>query len=66
MAVSAYPLNIVSPAEMSAPCFVTLYEGCLTSTALYNLIEMHKTLKMTPTVAAGLVDRFWSVGISWT
>ena len=28
----------------------------------YNFVKMHKTLKMTPAMAAGVSDRLWSVG----
>jgi hypothetical protein len=31
-------------------------------TVWYNFVKMHKTLKMTPAVAAGVSDRLWSVG----
>src|SRR5215469_275698 len=27
----------------------------------YNFIKMHKTLKMTPALAAGVADRLWSM-----
>src|SRR5260221_14355043 len=27
----------------------------------YNFVKMHKTLKMTPAMAAGVSDRLWSV-----
>ena len=27
----------------------------------YNFIKIHKTLKMTPAMAAGVSDRLWSV-----
>jgi hypothetical protein len=28
--------------------------------AHYNLVRMHKTLKMTPAMAAGVTNRLWS------
>ncbi len=28
----------------------------------YNFVKMHKTLKMTPAMAAGVSDRLWSMG----
>jgi hypothetical protein len=28
----------------------------------YNFVKMHKTLKMTPAMAAGIADKLWSVG----
>jgi IS1 family transposase len=31
-------------------------------TVWYNFVKMHKTLKMTPALAAGVADRLWSVG----
>ena len=31
-------------------------------TVWYNFVEMHKTLKMTPAMAAGVPDRLWSMG----
>jgi IS1 family transposase len=31
-------------------------------TVWYNFVKMHKTLKMTPAMAAGVSDRLWSVG----
>jgi hypothetical protein len=27
----------------------------------YNFVKMHRTLKMTPALAAGVADRLWSV-----
>jgi hypothetical protein len=30
-------------------------------TVWYNFVKMHKTLKMTPALAAGVTDRLWSV-----
>jgi hypothetical protein len=30
-------------------------------TVRYNFVKMHKTLKMTPAMAAGVSDRLWSV-----
>ena len=27
----------------------------------YNFVRMHKTLRMTPAMAAGIADRLWSV-----
>ena len=27
----------------------------------YNFVRMHKTLRMTPAMAAGITDRLWSV-----
>jgi hypothetical protein len=27
----------------------------------YNFVRMHKTLKMTPAMAAGVSDRLWSI-----
>jgi len=30
-------------------------------TVWYNFVKMHKTLKMTPALAAGVSDRLWSV-----
>jgi hypothetical protein len=30
--------------------------------AYYNLVRSHKTLKMTPAMAAGIERNFWSVG----
>jgi IS1 family transposase len=31
-------------------------------TVWYNFVKIHKTLKMTPAMAAGVSDRLWSVG----
>jgi hypothetical protein len=31
-------------------------------TVWYNFVKMHKTLMMTPAMAAGMSDRLWSVG----
>jgi IS1 family transposase len=31
-------------------------------TVWYNFVKMHKTLKMTPAMAAGVSDKLWSVG----
>jgi IS1 family transposase len=31
-------------------------------TVWYNFVKMHKTLKMTPAMAAGVSDRLWSMG----
>jgi len=28
----------------------------------YNFVNLHKTLKMTPAMAAGVADKLWSVG----
>ncbi len=30
-------------------------------TAWYNFVKMHRTLKMTPALAAGVTDRLWSM-----
>src|SRR6185437_15195500 len=30
-------------------------------TVWYNFVKMHKTLKMTPALAAGVSDRLWSI-----
>ena len=30
-------------------------------TVWYNFVKMHKTLRMTPAMAAGVSDRLWSV-----
>ena len=30
-------------------------------TVWYNFVKMHKTLKMTPALAAGVADRLWSM-----
>jgi hypothetical protein len=30
-------------------------------TVWYNFVKMHKTLRMTPAMAAGACDRLWSV-----
>jgi hypothetical protein len=30
--------------------------------AYYNLVRTHKTLKMTPAMAAGIARDFWTVG----
>ena len=30
-------------------------------TAWYNIVKMHRTLKMTPALAAGVTDRLWSM-----
>jgi hypothetical protein len=30
-------------------------------TAWYNFVKMHRTLKMTPALAADVVDRLWSM-----
>ncbi len=29
--------------------------------AFYNFIRIHKTLRMTPAMAAGITDRLWSM-----
>jgi len=29
--------------------------------AHYNFVRMHRTLRMTPAMAAGVMDRLWSV-----
>jgi len=31
-------------------------------TAWYNLVRMHKTLRMSPAMAAGVTDRLWEIG----
>ena len=31
-------------------------------TVWYNFVKLHKTLKMTPALAAGVADKLWSVG----
>jgi hypothetical protein len=31
-------------------------------TVWYNFVKMHKTLKMTPAMGAGVSDKLWSVG----
>jgi hypothetical protein len=31
-------------------------------TVWYSFVKMHKTLKMTPAMAAGVSDKLWSVG----
>jgi hypothetical protein len=30
-------------------------------TVWYNFVKMHKTLRMTPAMAAGVSDKLWSV-----
>ena len=30
-------------------------------TVWYNFVKMHKTLKMTPALSAGVVDTLWSM-----
>lgn len=30
-------------------------------TVWYNFIKMHKTLRMTPALAAGITDKLWSM-----
>ena len=30
-------------------------------TVWYNFVKMHKTLRMTPAMAAGVSDRLWSM-----
>ena len=31
-------------------------------TVWYNFVKMHKTLRMTPAMAAGVTDKLWSMG----
>jgi hypothetical protein len=32
------------------------------SVALYNFVRIHKTLRMSPAMAAGASDRLWEIG----
>jgi hypothetical protein len=31
-------------------------------TTFYNFVRIHRTLRVTPAMAAGVTDRFWEVG----
>ena len=31
-------------------------------TVWYNFVKLHKTLKMTPAMTAGVADKLWSAG----
>ena len=33
-------------------------------TTYYNFVRVHKTLRMTPAMAAGVTDRLWEIAIS--
>jgi hypothetical protein len=32
----------------------------------YNFVRVHKTLRMTPAMAAGVTGRLWEISDSWT
>ena len=40
---------------------VVSYETNALHYARYNLVRIHRTLRMTPAMAAGVTDRLWSV-----
>ena len=40
------------PAVGWSPCFTTYY----------NFVRIHKTLRMSPAMAAGVTDRLWEIG----
>lgn len=54
------PWNLLSPDRPEQLCLAET-RGDGTDRLFYNFVRIHKTLRVTPAIAAGVLDRLWSM-----